>query len=106
MENVNAQTTAAKEQPSVGKEIMRVGFSSNPIVRETKEKFAELFDFISNFAMAAERESDTPPAIHSPETIQKHMETIRRNEEAIRCFAEACKILETSCMYAVKGLTS
>lgn len=106
MEETNAQANAAKEMPSLGKEVMRVEFSGRPEVREMKVKFAELFDYVSNLAMEAEKASDTPPAIHSAETIARHMDLIRRNEEAVRCYAEACKIIETSCMYATKGLTA
>lgn len=93
-------------QLTIGQEIMRTQFSKNDKVGEWKQRFAKLFDDISQLAMDAERESDTPPAIHSAETIAKHMELVRKNEDAVRCFAEACKILETSCMYLVKGLTA
>lgn len=85
---------------------MRTQFSGNPQVKEFKEKFAKLFDEISDLAMKAQEASDTPPGIYSPETIAKHTEVIRKNEEAIRCYAEGSKILETACMYIVKGLTA
>lgn len=91
---------------SIGQEIMRTQFSGNEKVREWKERYAKLFDDISQMAMDADKVSNETPAIHSPETISKHMELIRRNEEAIRCYAEASKILETSCMYLVKGITA
>lgn len=94
------------ENTSVGQEIMRVAFSANPKVKEYKEKFAKLFDEVSEMAMEIQNKIDTPPTIYSDETIKNHMEFIKKGEESIRCYAEACKILEMSCMYVVKGITA
>lgn len=94
------------QDKTMGEEIMRVSFSSNPKVHEFKKLFADLFDQVSELAMQASKESEESPGIYSSETIAKHMEVIRRNEEAIRCYAEGSKILETACMYIVKGLTA
>lgn len=93
-------------QPTIGQEIMRTAFSGSPKVKEWKEKYAKLFDEVSELAMTAQQEIDTPPGIYTQDNIQKHMELCRKNEESIRCFAEASRILETSCMYLVKGITA
>jgi len=84
---------------------MRVNFGSVE-VQEMKQKFAKLFDEVTELAMIKQKEIDTPPTIYSEDAIQKHMAVIKKNEESMRCFAESAKILETSCMYAVKGMTA
>ena len=95
-----------KQTYSIGQEIMRTQFSKNDVVGEWKQRYAKLFDDIVDLVAKAQLEMDTPPSVHATETIQRHMELCRRNEDAIRCWAEASKILETSCMYLVKGLSA
>jgi hypothetical protein len=90
---------------SIGQEVMRVDFGS-PEVKELKNKFASLFDELALRAQKMQEEIDTPPSIHSDETIKRHMDLIKNNEDGMRCLAEASKILEMACMYAVKGITS
>lgn len=93
-------------QLTIGQEIMRTKFSSNPEVHQMKQDFAKLFDKITELAMAAQKESDTVPTIYSSDTISKHMEVIKKNDEATRNYAKACEQLELACMFAIKGMTA
>lgn len=95
-----------KKALTIGQEVMRVEFSGNTEVRVFKEAYAKLFDMLADEAMKAQKAIDTAPAIMSDETIKRHMETIRAGEELMRCVSEANKLIELSCMWAVKGLTA
>jgi hypothetical protein len=91
---------------TLGQEIIRVDFSRDGEVKDMKLAFSALLDRILQRAQEAQVAIDTPPSIHSAETIQAHMEVIRKNEELMRCLSEAGKLLEVAAMWAVKGITA
>lgn len=99
-------STETQLELTVGQEVMRTKFSSNPAVHEMKQKFAKLFDEVTELAMKAQQESDTTPTIYSDETIKNHMNVIKKNEELTRCLAKACEQIELACLYAIKGMTA
>ncbi len=95
-----------KTTTTVGQEIIRTSFASNDEVSVLKNEFAKLYDKLVDRVLAAQTAADTTPAIHSTDTISKHMEVVRQSEELMRCMSEACKLLEQSAMFAVKAITS
>lgn len=94
------------QNQTIGQEVIRVQFAATGVVAETKQKFADLYDYLTEFVLKAEKEINTPPAVYSQDSINNHMEVIRKNEELMRCVSEAAKLIETAAMFAVKGLTA
>lgn len=92
-------------QQTIGQEVIRVN-SGSVEAQEIKQKFAKLFDEVTELAMKAQTEIDTPPSIYSDESINKHMALCKKNEEATRCYAKACELIELAAMWAVKGMTA
>lgn len=90
---------------TIGEEIMRSNHGT-PRSMELKQKFADLFDIITQEAMNAEARADKGPMIHSSEAVQAHMVVVAAAGETMRCMSEACKYLELACMYGVKGITA
>lgn len=84
---------------------MRSAFG-NEKSRALKEKFAALFDEITQEAMDADSRANRGPMIHGKEGVDAHMVVVAAAQETMRCMSEACKYLELACMYAVKGITA
>lgn len=74
---------------SKGERVIRPDFAKTDEVREMKKLFALLYDKIDTLVSNVYR--DQP---HTDESFER-----------MRCYNEALRNLETSSMYAVKGLT-
>lgn len=96
----------AIKQLTVGQELVRIDFSKNDEVFTIKKMYADLIDTLTRKVFTIQDQMNETPAVIATDTISNHMEVIKKGEETIRCFAEATKVLEISCMFAVKGLTS
>lgn len=84
---------------------MRSAFG-NDKSKALKQKFAALFDEMTQEAMNADARAQKGPMIHSTDAINAHMVVVAASQETMRCMSEACKFLELACMYAVKGITA
>jgi hypothetical protein len=90
---------------TIGQEIMRSNFG-NDHSKALKQKFAALFDTVTQLAMDAENRANKGPMIQDHHAVQAHMVVVAASQETMRCMSEACKYLELACMYAVKGITA
>lgn len=84
---------------------MRTAFG-NDKTQALKQKFADLFDEMTQTAMTANTRAEKGPMIHDQHAIEAHMVVVAAAQETMRCMSEACKFLELACMYAVKGITA
>lgn len=89
---------------TIGQELMRVAFG-NEQTQAMKQKFADLFDEMTQKAMDADARANKGPMIHGDDGIRAHMVVVAAANETMRCMSEACKYLELACLYAVKGVT-